>query len=262
MKLKVLGCSGGIGRSQQHTTALLLDEDILIDAGTGVAALDLAQLGCIDHVFLTHAHLDHIAFLPLMLDAVGELRERPVTVHATVDTQAILRTHIFNGKIWPDFSEIPTREQPYLRFETVCVGQAVVLDGRCVTPLAAAHAVPAVGYQLDSGSASLAFTGDTGPCDGLWAALNRIDNLRYLIIETAFPNAQSELASLSRHLCPDSLGAGLRTLRSPAEVFITHLKPLHAELIMAEIAELAEVANSGGDGWAARMLQTNQIFEF
>ena len=34
MKLRVLGCSGGIG-GDLRTTSLLLDHDTLIDAGTG-----------------------------------------------------------------------------------------------------------------------------------------------------------------------------------------------------------------------------------
>lgn len=255
MKLTVLGCSGGIGRAHQHTTALLVDDDILIDAGTGVAGLDTAQLTRIDHVFVTHSHLDHIAFLPLMLDAVGELRDRPVTVYATVETEEILRAHIFNWKIWPDFSEIPSRAHPYLRFQPIRVGQAIVLAGRTITPLPANHTVPAVGYRIDSGNASLAFSGDTGSCPALWHALNRIDNLRYLIIETAFSNAKRELALRSRHLSPDVLGGELRQLRHAPEVLITHLKPGDGELIMHEISESAHA-------FRPRMLQTDQVFEF
>ena len=52
MKIKVLGCSGGIG-GPARTTALLIDDDILIDAGTGVADLEPRALAAIDHVFLT-----------------------------------------------------------------------------------------------------------------------------------------------------------------------------------------------------------------
>ncbi|MDQ2988859.1 MAG: 3',5'-cyclic-nucleotide phosphodiesterase [Pseudomonadota bacterium] len=255
MKLTVLGCSGGIGGWHRRTTALLLDDDVLIDAGTGVAGLELEQLARIDHVFLTHSHLDHIACLPLMLDTIGDLRDRPVTVHATAETEEILRAHIFNWKIWPDFSEIPSRDKPYLRFETLRVGQAIALGGRTITALPANHTVPAVGYQIDSGSASLAFSGDTGSCAALWDALNRIDNLRYLIVETAFSNAERELAILSGHLCPELLHAELRLLRHAPEIFITHLKPAHAKLIMDEINANASTRHTS-------MLQTNQVLEF
>jgi len=123
MKLKVLGCSGGIGGAQPRTTSFLLDDDILIDCGTGVGDLTLDELARIDHVFLTHAHLDHIAALPLMIDSVGELRQAPVQVHATPETIRILHSHIFNWLVWPDFSAIPDHHQPFMRFQPIHVGE-------------------------------------------------------------------------------------------------------------------------------------------
>lgn len=56
MKLRILGCSGGIGGEHLRTTSLLVDDDVLIDAGTGVGDLPIADLARIDHVFLTHTH--------------------------------------------------------------------------------------------------------------------------------------------------------------------------------------------------------------
>ena len=72
--------------------------------------------------------------------------------------------------------------------------------------------VPAVGFQLDSGDASLVFTGDTTTNDALWEEVNRIENLRYLIIETAFSNAERQLAIDSKHLCPALLAEELAKL--------------------------------------------------
>lgn len=255
MKLKVLGCSGGIGGRSLHTTSLLVDDDILIDAGTGLAELEVAQLALIDHVFLTHSHLDHIACLPLMLDTVGHMRDKPLVMHATQATEDIIRTHIFNWQIWPDFSEIPNRENPFLQFNTIEIGQEIVLNGRKITPLPASHTVPAVGYQLDSGAGSLVFTGDTGVNDALWPLLNKIDNLRYLIIETAFPNQERPLALLSKHLCPSLLEEELLKLESTPEIFITHLKPGQCALIMREIEESCGKHRP-------RRLESDQLFDF
>lgn len=122
MKLRVLGCSGGIGGRHLRTTSMLLDHDILIDAGTGVADLSIAELAVIDHVFLTHSHLDHIASLPLMIDTVADRRTRPLTVYSTPSVLTILRNHIFNWAIWPDFSEVPSPESPFLRYQNVAIG--------------------------------------------------------------------------------------------------------------------------------------------
>lgn len=255
MKVRILGCSGGIGGKNLRTTSILVDHDILVDAGTGVADLSIAELAQIDHVFLTHSHLDHIACLPLLIDTVGDMRQKPLIVHATDATLEILRNHVFNWAVWPDFSEIPDEEQPFLRYESLRVGQAVELNGRKFTPLPANHTVPAVGYHLDSGAASLVFSGDTGPCPELWRAVNKIRNLKYLIIETAFSNREKQLARVSLHLCPDMLAEELANLQREAEIFITHLKPGQSELMMQEILDAVGELKP-------RMLQNNQVFEF
>ena len=234
VKLQVLGCSGGIG-GNLRTTAFLVDEDILIDAGTGVGSLSLTEMSQVDHVFVTHSHLDHIACIAFLVDSVGYMREQPLTVHATAETLQVLREHIFNWHVWPDFTTIPNARRPYLRYERFEVDKPVVLGGRSITAIQANHVVPAVGFHLDSGVNSLIFSGDTGPNRSLWRHVNRAENLRYLIIETAFPDKERDLAIASKHLCPSMLAAELAELQRPAEILITHLKPGEAELTMREI---------------------------
>ncbi|MDZ4201611.1 MAG: 3',5'-cyclic-nucleotide phosphodiesterase [Gallionella sp.] len=254
MKLRVLGCSGGIG-GNLRTTSFLLDHDILIDAGTGVGELSLTELSMIDHIFITHSHLDHVGCIPLLVDSVGFMRERPLTIYATEETLGILREHIFNWKIWPDFSEIPNPQRPFMRYQPILVGETISLGGRKITAIPANHVVPAVGYHLDSGKASLVFSGDTTSNDALWKVVNQIDNLRYLLIETAFSNNEKELAILSKHLCPSLLEKELKKLKRSAEVFITHLKPGEVELTMQEIE--ASVLDH-----RPKMLLNSQVFEF
>ncbi|MEF8734466.1 MAG: 3',5'-cyclic-nucleotide phosphodiesterase [Candidatus Accumulibacter phosphatis] len=255
MKVRILGCSGGIGGCHLRTTSMLVDDDILVDAGTGVADLSRAQLAGIDHVFLTHSHLDHIASLPLLIDSVSDLREKPLRVYATAATLAIIAKHIFNWAIWPDFSVIPSRENAVMQYQTIDLGRSVRLGERTITALPAEHTVPAVGYQLDSGSGSLVFTGDTTVNDSFWPVVNRIANLRYLLIETAFANREQRLAEISKHLCPNMLADELHKLTIKPEIYISHLKPGQAELTMAEIQACAS-------DFRPTRLQNNQIFEF
>ncbi|MGC2458413.1 MAG: 3',5'-cyclic-nucleotide phosphodiesterase [Gallionellaceae bacterium] len=271
MKLRILGCSGGIG-GNSRTTSMLLDSDVLIDAGTGVGDLSLSELGLIDHVFITHSHLDHIASIPFLADSAGFMRDRPLTIHATEATLEILRQHIFNWKIWPDFTQIPDPQRPYMCYHAIRVGETVELgvpQGRQVsratsvektgvrkiTAFQANHVVPAVGFWLDSGKTSLVFSGDTTTSNELWEAVNNIDNLGYLIIETAFSNAERDLAVLSKHLCPSMLAEELHKLKCRPEIFITHLKPGEVELTMHEIRECVQ-------GATPRMLQNGHVFEF
>lgn len=236
MRVRVLGCSGGICGGLR-TTSFLVDDDILIDAGTGAADLSLEQLLSIDHIFITHSHLDHIAAIPLLLDTVFGLRQKPVLLYATAATCAILKQHIFNWQIWPDFNAIPDSSSPLLQYREIALQQTVSLGGRHITALPANHVVPAVGYHLDSGSNSLVFSGDTTACPELWQAVNKIGNLKYLIIETAFRNAEIEIARLSKHLCPSMLVDELRQLTRPVQVYITHLKPGEDAAIMVEIEQ-------------------------
>jgi ribonuclease BN (tRNA processing enzyme) len=254
MRLRVLGCSGGIG-GYRRTTSLLLDQDVLIDAGTGVGDLGIEELVQIDHVFVTHSHLDHVTSIPFLADTVGAMRSQPLVVHALPQTIADLKAHLFNWKLWPDFTKIPTAEQPLLRFSPVAVGEPVVLAGRTITPVPADHVVPAVGYALDSGHASLVFTGDTCGGAAFWRAVNAIGNLRYLIIETSFPDAERELAVKAKHLCPSLLVEQLAELKQPAEVYITHLKPGECDRIMLEITTSAS-------RWNPKMLEHQQVFSF
>ncbi len=255
MKLRVLGCSGGIGGRHLRTSSFLVDHDILVDAGTGVAELSVAELAAIDHVFLTHAHLDHIASLALMIDTVADLRQRTLTVYGIPAVLDSLRQHIFNWAIWPDFTSVPDALAPFMRYQPIDPGKAIVLDGREITALPVEHTVPAVAYQLDSGIASLVYSGDTGPCDAFWQAVNRIGNLRHLVIECAFSNRERKLAEISRHLCPDLLAAELAKLKRGCQLHITHLKPGQIEATMSEIEACL------GD-YGPNMLQNNDIFEF
>lgn len=254
MKLRVLGCSGGIGSGEQ-TTAMLLDDDVLIDAGTGVGNLSLSEMIKIDHIFVTHAHLDHVAFIPFLVDTVGSIRNKPITVHAIQPTLDTLREHLFNWHLWPDFTKIPNDNFPYMRYEALTQGNTFFLEGRAITPLPAHHTVPTVGFQLDSGSVSLVFSGDTTTHDALWMAVNKIANLKYLIIETAFCNQKRDIAIRSRHFCPSLLAEELQKLERDVEIFITHMKPGEADVIMDELHQCMGQYNP-------RRLENNQLFEF
>lgn len=255
MKLRVLGCSGGIGGRHLRTTSFLVDHDILIDAGTGATELSVAELQAIDHVFLTHAHLDHVVALPLMIDTVANLRDKPLFVYGVPDVLDALQRHIFNWTIWPDFSQLPDAESPFLRFQPIEIGSEIRFGERRITALPVEHTVPAVGYCLNSGQESLVFSGDTGPCEAFWQAVAKVPNLRYLLVECAFSNRECSLAKLSKHMCPRLLGEELRRFNRRCEIFITHLKPGDIERTMLEIE------SSLGD-FNPEMLQNNQLFEF
>lgn len=262
MKVRVLGCSGAIAKDCR-TTSFLIDHNILIDAGTGVGDLTLEEMRQIDHVFLTHSHLDHIAGLPLMLDAVSSLRGSPVVVHALRETIAALRLHIFNNVIWPDFSAIPTLNKPLLRYAAFTTGQQVPIGMRLIEVLPAVHTVPAVAFAVQGTKDWWVFSGDTGNNSALWAWINS-HSISQLVVETAFSNQEQVLAAKSLHLSPAALAQELAHLR-PDRLFpihITHTKPSEAHIIMEEICNFVKAETlANGVTLDIHWLKMGHIFE-
>lgn len=254
MNIRVLGCSGAIA-SGYKTTAFLLDDDVLIDAGTGVGDLSLEGLAAIDHILISHSHLDHVLSIALLADAAVRLRQErqrpPIKIHALPATLEALHQHVFNGVIWPDFTRVPSPQAPALQLLPFEIGDVLRLPGvsreRRIEVLSARHTVPAVGFAVELPSADepgrpespghWVYTGDTGPNPDLWNRLRQI-RVEHLVIETAFSDVESALASRTLHLCPSALGQELTHLAGRVKVHITHIKPGEETAVMREVQAL------------------------
>jgi len=262
MRVRVLGCSGAIAKDCR-TTSFLVDEDTLIDAGTGVGDLTLEEMRKVERVFLTHAHLDHVAALPLMVDAVAATRSSPLQIHALAGTIDALKTHIFNDIIWPDFTQIPSREAPFISFHEVTIGQTLRMGGKQIEVLPAIHTVPAAGFAVSAGQGCWVFSGDTERNPAFWCRLNQLD-VAMLVIETAFSNRECDLARRSLHLSPQILATELDCINLDKHfpIYITHTKPAETELIMAEIQRFDQSQPLGRHvSHDIRWLRAGQSFE-
>ena len=267
MQVRVLGCSGAIAKGCR-TTSFLVDSDLLVDAGTGVGDLTLDEMAAIDDVVLTHSHLDHIAALPLMLDAVGSRRTRPLRVHALRATIEALRAHVFNNVIWPDFESIPSLEAPFVTFHDIAVGQVLALGSRepkRIEVLPAVHTVPACGFAIRraEGGPHWVFSGDTERNAPFWERVNALD-VAMLVIETAFSSREQVLAERSLHLSPAVLADELAQIEPGKRypIYITHTKPAETEEIMSQIEVLAARQVAGLAERDIRWLKADGVLTF
>lgn len=233
ISLRLLGCNGGIGGKGRQTTCYLLDESTIIDAGTGLTTLDLPELAAIDHVVLTHAHMDHIACLPLLIDSVTALRTTPVQIWTLPEVIEILAAHVFNEKIWPDFTKIPSPEAPFVRMNAIT--NRLEIGGMLFTPLSARHGIPACGYLVEKEGHAIAFTGDTEDCPLFWDAVTQNKTIKAVVVECSYPSAMSNFAQVSMHMDVPSVAARVAALAEDVTAIIIHRKPGLEFAIEAEL---------------------------
>lgn len=253
MQLRILGCSGGIG--QRGTSSFLIDDDILLDAGTGVGDMTLDAMRRIKHVFVTHSHMDHIVSIPLLVDTLFSVLKQPLEVHARPETIAALRQHIFNWTIWPDFSELPSKDAGVMKFVPMHPGEIVEIGGRRFEMIEVSHTVPACAYAVSGGGRTLVYSGDTSTNDSLWSRLNQYERVDFMIVETAFANHDLELSKLAKHYCPSLLAADLKKFRHRPKLGISHLKPGEEQRIMDECRAAL------GVDWAVHQLSSGEVFQ-
>lgn len=231
MNIEILGCSGGIGQGLK-TTTFLVDENLVLDAGTGIELLTMDQMLGIRDILITHAHLDHIIGLPLMLATIFDRHQEPINVYALPEVIQALKQHIFNWTIWPDYTQLP-KHSPIIQLHEVNVGDTWVVQGKTIEVLPAEHPSPTAGYLISDQRSAFAFTGDNGCNDTLWPILNGAKP-DLLIIDVSFTDDMDDLARISGHLTPNQLSEQLLSYEHPSKIMITHLKPGLEEIIMAQ----------------------------
>jgi ribonuclease BN (tRNA processing enzyme) len=240
MELRVLGSFGGESPGCRMTS-LLVDGVVAIDAGAITRALTIDEQRAIRHVVITHTHMDHTASLPFLVENIFGANDEPMSIYCTDQVLSGVRRHVFNNDTWPDFSLIPNRLYPSLRFESIIPERPFVIPGLPggdlqVTAIPVNHVVPTTGLLLRQGATSTLFTSDTGPTDRIWEVANATRDLAAVITECSFPNRLQEVADVSLHLTPRTLAAELAKLERRVPVHLYHYKPPYVEELRRELA--------------------------
>jgi ribonuclease BN (tRNA processing enzyme) len=237
VRLRILGCSGA-ELPGHHLSGFLIDDTLLLDAGTVGAVLTGEEQLRVSDILVTHPHLDHICGIPLLADnIIGKGVLHKVNVVSTGEVIAAISTHLMNGLIWPDFTKIPSADAPAIWYREILPEEPFSLGDYAVTACPVHHTVPAVGYRITKGSKTLLYTGDTGPTSRIWETAGE---LSALLVEVSFPSELEDMALLTQHLTPRLLGRELAKLgKLPPRILITHLKPKYHEAIKAELDALS-----------------------
>jgi len=241
MKIRILGSSGS-EVAGHRAPAFLVDEETLLDAGTIGLSLKIREEQKLRRIILTHAHFDHIKGIPFMLDnLVTRGRVHTITVISGRDVIRGLKANIFNDKIWPDFSKIPSPGRPILRYHIVSTSREERIGGYRLVMTRVNHTVPAYGIILTNPKGKkIAYTGDTGPTDRFWKKVDEY-RVKHLIVESSFPNRLEELALKTGHLTPALLEKELAKMKNPpTKIFLMHAKPQYFPEIEQEIQGIAK----------------------
>ena len=246
MNIRILGCHGSdallqhaTGPNRCNTCGFLLNETLLLDAGTVASKLSLSEQGQIRHIILSHLHFDHIKELPTLADNLSEEMSAPIVVAGLTEVLQGLQRHIFNTDVYPDFFSIPTPERPTLTSSYLKPGNVYSFSGVDITPILVNHTVPTTGFIVQDRSAAFVYSGDTYSTDELWHEAKHIPHLTTAFIECSFPNSMIELARMSKHLTPSLLAQELRKLdREDISVYAYHLKPAYKDQILRELHDL------------------------
>lgn len=245
-RLNVLGAFGS-NYDHHSTTCVQVCEKVLIDAGSVMESLG-DKVALIDHIFLTHAHFDHISDLPYIIDVFFEKRDKPLKIYGLKDTLKQIKDHIFNWHIWPDFSalELAKTKTKAIEYIEIEPGVEYEVEDIVLKPVKTCHTVESCGYVISKNNKKVFFTSDTYKCDSICDEINVDKEIKTLIIEVSFPSRLEKLAKLSNHLTPKLLSEILEKLqRNDIKVYINHLKPIHMKEIIPEIEKMALTRNGG-----------------
>jgi len=237
MLVRIIGGHGGVSPGFK-ATSYLIDGKLLIDAGSVAQGIQIAEQVLIDNILISHSHLDHISDLAFMADNCFGLKGKPFEVYTNKPIRNNIMTHLLNDAIWPDFTALPTKENPTLHFNDLLPEQTLEIGGYKVTSILVNHPGPGSGFIIEHGDSSVVFTQDTGPTERIWEVAKTKKNLKAIFCEVSFPNKLKQVAIDSCHHTPESIAEEIKKMPKDVPIFLGHLKPNYQDLLFQEIDAL------------------------
>jgi ribonuclease BN (tRNA processing enzyme) len=255
--ITILGAYGTKG-VDVATSAFLIDEKNVIDAGNLLVPLK-EKSACIESVWLSHSHLDHIIDIAYILDSYFAQRQVPLKILGLPKTIDCLKNNFLNNQIWPDFSSIKMvhSNEMSVVYEIIQYNKTYrISDNTTIMAYETDHTVQSCGYVITKNSSSIVVTSDTYSLDTTFAIIENNKNVNALVVECSFPSYMERLAFESKHLTPKLLFEKLQLLKKKdIQIYINHIKPLFLEEITHEIEQLK-------DGFQIKILKDGEKIYF
>jgi 3',5'-cyclic-nucleotide phosphodiesterase len=217
----------------------IIDDRVAVDAGSLAFGVNDVQRSNVRDVVLTHAHLDHVAGLPLFIDDLFATVESPIRVYAASQVIEVLERDIFNWEVYPRFSDLKNdygSVVEYVQFED---GDEFTVEHLRFRAIAVDHKVPSFGFIVRDKKAAIAVSGDTTSTEEFWDVVNSDSSVRSVLIECAFPNGLAHIAERSYHMTPGLLERELKKLkREDCDIQIINIKPMYREQVITELNQL------------------------
>lgn len=224
MQMVCLGTTGFHPNARRHTASFLIPEvGVVLDAGTGLFRLADHLATERLHIFLSHAHLDHVCGLTYLVETFGVDGSDRVTIHGEAEKIDAVQQHLFAPTLFP--------VAPGYQFQTL--GDTCELPANAAGDLGTLRTFPlehpggSIGMRLEWLGHSLAYVTDTtARTDSHY--IDEIGGVDLLLHEANFPAGHDELAKLTGHSCLDKV-AEVAAAASAKRLVITHLDPLLAK---------------------------------
>lgn len=239
--------TGGTRTPSQGTTCLRVSEHCVIDAGNLINTFG-DDVFTVEHIFLTHSHLDHIIDIPFLADLFVTQKSISLKIYGLSATLDDLRQFIFNHRVWPNFEEINLIGHSDKTIELIPLELEIpyAVDDIVLTPFKTNHTEGSCGYIIGKEGSAILFTADTYRCERIWELLDERPNIHTLITELSFPSAFDKLAFDSKHLTPALLADELKKCkRNDFTLYVMHLKVLFIKTVIEEINALQLLRNGG-----------------
>ena len=247
MKLTIVGCSGSYPGPDSPASCYLLEADdetgrtwrVLLDFGNGAlgALHHYVDPLTIDAVVLSHLHPDHCLdlcgfYVMRKYHPSGAQPRLPVYGPAGSDVRMAQAYDLPDG---------PGMKQ---EFDFRGYDGLLALGPFVIEPVPVLHPVEAYGFRVNAGDASLAYTGDTAPCEALDHLANGVD---LLLAEASFRTRDENPPEI--HLTGEDAGR-LAASAGVGRLVLTHVPPwFDKQDMLAEAQSVwegpAELARAG-----------------